>query len=124
MIAADVSSSSSPHGAAKRGLNLVVLARPYFGLIVLATLLLAVFGFISMLRMPSGIYPEVAFPRITVDRADAGPGRDDGRSGRHAAHRGSRGHGAGRPPGPLEDGPRGVAGRRSISRPAPTWCRP
>ena len=51
---------------AQRGLNLVVLARPYFGLIVLATLLLAVFGFISMLRMPSGIYPEVAFPRITV----------------------------------------------------------
>ena len=43
-----------------------MLARPYFGLIVLATLLLAVFGFISMLRMPSGIYPEVAFPRITV----------------------------------------------------------
>ena len=59
-------STSSSHGPAKRGLNLVVLARPYFGLIVLATLLLAVFGFISMLRMPSGIYPEVAFPRITV----------------------------------------------------------
>ena len=66
MIADDVSSNSSPHGATKRGMNLVALARPYFGLIVLATLLLAVFGFICMLRMPSGIYPEVAFPRITV----------------------------------------------------------
>jgi CzcA family heavy metal efflux pump len=66
MIAHGATGSSSPQGAAKRGLNLVALARPYFGLIVLATLLLAVFGFISMLRMPSGIYPEVAFPRITL----------------------------------------------------------
>ncbi len=66
MIATDVSSDSSPRPAAKHGLNLVVLARPYFGLIVLTTLLLAVFGVYSMLRMPSGIYPEVAFPRITL----------------------------------------------------------
>ncbi len=66
MIAPEVSSGSSSHGPGQRGLNLVTLARPYFGLIVLATLLLAVFGYISMLRMPSGIYPEVAFPRITV----------------------------------------------------------
>ncbi|MGO9107614.1 MAG: efflux RND transporter permease subunit, partial [Thermoguttaceae bacterium] len=66
MITSGASSSSSSHAPAKRGLNLVVLARPYFGLIVLATLLLVVSGVISMLRMPSGIYPEVAFPRITV----------------------------------------------------------
>ena len=66
MTASDPSSSTSPHAPAQRGLNLVVLARPYFGLIVLATLLLVVYGVISMLRMPSGIYPEVAFPRITV----------------------------------------------------------
>jgi CzcA family heavy metal efflux pump len=65
MIVPGAPSGSASH-AAKRGLNLVVLARPYFGLIVLATLLLAVFGFLSMLRMPSGIYPDVAFPRITV----------------------------------------------------------
>ena len=49
-----------------RGINLVALARPYFGLIVLTTVLLTAFGLYSMLRMPSGIYPEVAFPRIVV----------------------------------------------------------
>ena len=48
------------------GINLVALARPYFGLIVLTTALLTAFGVVSMLRMPSGIYPEVAFPRIVV----------------------------------------------------------
>lgn len=66
MIAPEISSDSPPHGAPKHGLNLVVLARPYFGLIVLTTLLLAVFGFYAMLRMPSGIYPEIAFPRIAI----------------------------------------------------------
>ena len=68
MIAPGVSGSSSSPGPIKRGLNLVVLARPYFGLIVLATLLLTIFGVIAMLRMPCGIYPEVAFPRITWSR--------------------------------------------------------
>ena len=48
------------------GINLVALARPYFGLIVLTTSLLTAFGIVSMLSMPSGIYPEVAFPRIVV----------------------------------------------------------
>ncbi len=124
MIAPGVSSSSSSPGPAKRGLNLVVLARPYFGLIVLATLFLAVFGLISMLRMPSGIYPEVAFPRITHRGANAGPGRDDRGSGRHAADRGGRGHGAGRPPGALEDGPRGLAGGHRFHARHATWCRP
>jgi CzcA family heavy metal efflux pump len=57
---------AAPHARDRRGLNLVVLARPYFGLIVVATLLLTVYGVISMLQMPSGIYPEVAFPRITL----------------------------------------------------------
>jgi CzcA family heavy metal efflux pump len=46
--------------------NLVALARPYFGMIVLSTILLAGAGVVSMLSMPSGIYPEVAFPRISV----------------------------------------------------------
>ena len=50
----------------RRGINLVALAKPYFGLIVLTTGLLTAFGVVSMLRMPSGIYPEVAFPRIVV----------------------------------------------------------
>jgi CzcA family heavy metal efflux pump len=48
------------------GLNLVARARPFFGLIVLTTILLTAFGIVSMLNMPSGIYPEVAFPRIVV----------------------------------------------------------
>ena len=48
------------------GINLVARARPYFGLIVLTTGLLTAFGIVSMLQMPSGIYPEVAFPRIVV----------------------------------------------------------
>jgi CzcA family heavy metal efflux pump len=48
------------------GLNLVSLAKPYFGLIVLTTVLLSAYGVYSMLRMPSGIYPEVNFPRIVV----------------------------------------------------------
>jgi CzcA family heavy metal efflux pump len=51
---------------ATRGINLVALARPYFGLIVLTTVLLTVLGLVSMRAMPSGIYPEVAFPRIIV----------------------------------------------------------
>jgi CzcA family heavy metal efflux pump len=50
----------------RRGLNLVAAARPYFGLIVLTSILLSVLGVVSMLHMPSGIYPEVAFPRIVV----------------------------------------------------------
>jgi CzcA family heavy metal efflux pump len=52
--------------ASRRGVNLVALAKPYFGLIVLTTVLLSGFGVVCMLRMPSGIYPEVAFPRIVV----------------------------------------------------------
>jgi CzcA family heavy metal efflux pump len=49
-----------------RGVNLVALAKPYFGLILLTTVLLSAVGLYSMFRMPSGIYPEVAFPRIVV----------------------------------------------------------
>src|SRR4051794_11376713 len=48
------------------GGELGAMGRPYFGLIVLTTVLLTAIGLISMLRMPSGIYPEVAFPRIVV----------------------------------------------------------
>ncbi len=54
------------HPASPRGINLVARARPYFGLIVLTTALLTAAGVVAMLRMPSGIYPEVAFPRIVV----------------------------------------------------------
>ena len=48
------------------GIGLLAQARPYFGLIVVTTALLTAYGVVSMLRMPSGIYPEVAFPRIVV----------------------------------------------------------
>ena len=64
------STEADPDGAATRGRaggrNLVSLTRPYFGLILLTTSLLTAFGAYAMFRMPSGIYPEVAFPRIVV----------------------------------------------------------
>jgi multidrug efflux pump subunit AcrB len=41
-------------------------ARPYFGAVVLTTALLTAGGIYSAARMPSGIYPEVSFPRIAV----------------------------------------------------------
>jgi CzcA family heavy metal efflux pump len=49
-----------------RGKNLVTLAKPYFGLIVLTTGLLTLYGVYSMFKMPSGIYPEANFPRVVV----------------------------------------------------------
>ncbi len=58
--------ASAAHSHAAGGVNLVALARPYFGLIVVTAGLLSVFGAIAMMFMPSGIYPEVAFPRIVV----------------------------------------------------------
>ena len=66
--------AAMPLGYERRERNLVTIARPYFGLIVLATLLLAVFGVWDMLRMPCGIYPEVAFARITIVAQTAGMG--------------------------------------------------
>ena len=65
------------HVPAAGGLNLVARARPYFGLIVLTTSLLTAFGIVAMLRMPSGIYPEVAFPRIVVIAQTPGLGVKD-----------------------------------------------
>ena len=38
----------------------------YLGAVVLTTLLLTVGGIYSVRRMPSGVYPEVTFPRIAV----------------------------------------------------------
>jgi CzcA family heavy metal efflux pump len=48
------------------GLNLVALARPYFGLIIVTTALLSALGVYYLTRMPMNIYPEVAFPRVVV----------------------------------------------------------
>src|SRR5437588_2532354 len=47
-------------------MNLASKARPYFGAVVLTCGLLTAGGVYSALRMPSGVYPEVTFPRIAV----------------------------------------------------------
>ncbi len=41
-------------------------ARPFLGAVVLVTLLLAAGGIYSAWCMPSGVYPEVTFPRVQV----------------------------------------------------------
>src|SRR5438132_13853744 len=47
-------------------LNLASKARPYLGAVVLTAALLTAGGMYSYTRMPSGVYPEVTFPRIAV----------------------------------------------------------
>jgi multidrug efflux pump subunit AcrB len=47
-------------------MNLATKARPYLGAVVITCGLLTVGGIYSALRMPSGVYPEVTFPRIAV----------------------------------------------------------
>src|SRR5437870_239718 len=47
-------------------MNLATKARPYFGAVVLTCALLSAGGIYSAMRMPSGVYPEVTFPRIAV----------------------------------------------------------
>jgi multidrug efflux pump subunit AcrB len=47
-------------------LNLAGHARHYFGALVLTTALLTAGGIWAALRMPSGVYPEITFPRIAV----------------------------------------------------------
>src|SRR4051794_12029446 len=47
-------------------LTLATKARPYFGAVVLTCALLTAGGIYSAARMPSGVYPEVTFPRIAV----------------------------------------------------------
>jgi multidrug efflux pump subunit AcrB len=46
--------------------NLASYARHYFGAIFLSALLLTLGGIYSATRMPSAVYPEVTFPRISV----------------------------------------------------------
>src|SRR5439155_22597075 len=46
--------------------NIAAKARPYLGAVVLTTMLLTAGGIYSVTRMPSGVYPEVTFPRIAV----------------------------------------------------------
>lgn len=47
-------------------MNLARAARPYFGAVVITCCLLTAGGVYSAFRMPSGVYPEVTFPRIAV----------------------------------------------------------
>ena len=47
-------------------LSIASKARPYLGAVVLTTALLVGGGIYSAMRMPSGVYPEVTFPRIAV----------------------------------------------------------
>jgi multidrug efflux pump subunit AcrB len=47
-------------------LNIAARARPFLGAVVLTTVLLTAGGIYSVTRMPSGVYPEVTFPRIAV----------------------------------------------------------
>src|SRR5947208_3293158 len=47
-------------------LNLASRVRPYLGAVVLTVCLLTAGGIYSATRMPSGVYPEVTFPRIAV----------------------------------------------------------
>src|SRR5438445_13437180 len=46
--------------------NIAAKARPYFGAVVLTAGLLTAGGIYSATRMPSGVYPEVTFPRVAV----------------------------------------------------------
>src|SRR5215472_10659666 len=46
--------------------NFVARARHHFGALVLTVLLLSAGGIYSVTRMPSGVYPEITFPRIAV----------------------------------------------------------
>src|ERR1700730_11440167 len=47
-------------------MDIATKARPYFGGVVITCALLTAGGIYSALRMPSGVYPEVTFPRIAV----------------------------------------------------------
>jgi multidrug efflux pump subunit AcrB len=50
----------------KTMINLASKARPYFGAVVLTCALLTAGGIFSATKMPSGVYPDVTFPRIAV----------------------------------------------------------
>src|SRR5947207_914468 len=54
--------------------SLASRARPYLGAVVLSTLLLTAGGIYCATRMPSGVYPEVTFPRIAIVASKAGLG--------------------------------------------------
>ena len=61
----NINKPALPAGS-RSGLNVAAASRPYFGVILLILVFLVGAGIYSMLGMPSGIYPEVAFPRIVI----------------------------------------------------------
>ena len=65
-MSAGIQHTETPAAAARGRRNFVAIARPYFGMIVVTTVLLCAWGVASILRMPSGIYPEISFPEIVV----------------------------------------------------------
>ena len=103
--------------------NLASKARPYFGAVVLTAGLLTAGGIYSATRMPSGVYPEVTFPRIAVVAKKPGLDlrqmelqvtRPLEQAVSYRARR--RARSAPRPSAAAATCP-------SISPPAPTWCR-
>ena len=96
------------HARRAGGINLVALARPYFGLIVLTTS--PADRLRRRLDAPHA-QRHLSRGRLPADRRhrpDAGPGGQGRRGRRHAADRGGGQHRAGRDPRPVEVG----AGRR------------
>ena len=63
MSAATADREATPSTATSRR-NLVAIARPYFGMIVVTSLLLCAWGAVSMLRMPSGSIRKFLFRRL------------------------------------------------------------
>ena len=103
----------APRGPPRGGINLVALARPYFGLIVLTTSLLTAFGVVVDAPHAQRHLSRGRLPADRGHRPDAGPGGQGRRGGRHPADRGGRRHRAGRGARPIEVGPRG---RRAVDR--------
>ena len=81
-------------------------------------------GIYAMLQMPSGIYPEVAFPRIVVIAQTPGLAVKDVEMAVTRPIEEAVEHRAGRAASAVEVDARGGGDLRSISRPAPTWSRP
>ncbi len=84
-------------------ISFLARVRPFFGAVVLTTLLLIAAGVYSAFRLPSGVYPEVTFPRISVVANVPQPRPDhDGPESHPAAGRGRR-HGHRRLRGPFQN---------------------
>ena len=102
------------------GINLVALARPYFGLIVLTTVLLTAFGVCLDAPDAQRHLPRGGLPADRGHRAVAGLAGQGRRGGRHAADRGGGQHRPGRRSASARSRSGASPSCRSTSRPAPT----